>query len=517
MLKGIDVSSYQSINYSTSGLSFVGIKVTQGVTYVNPNWVGQRATARKAGLVPIFYHYPNISNSPAAEADHFLAQVKLEPGDVLCLDWEWYGQNVTNTQARAYKTAWLAYVKAKTPSHRVILYCDRSVWTGVDTDSNAGDGLWIADYVTAGQPRIKAKWLFHQYSDQPMDQDVANFATAADLKAWAGAGGGSGGGGSTGAEIYPGASKAHWYSTAYPGDPMQVNTIVWHSTETSVLPDYSGGSIAPTLTAVPDFKAQRLVWYQHFGFDESARALVHAAGQMATNTLNVAQVEIVGTCDPTTHAAWLKAGTQHLYMPELPDWAVRDLNSFARWAHDDHGVPLTSGLTWKPYPASYGNNGVRMSTAAWSAFNGHCGHQHVPENDHGDPGAFPIAAVLNYKPAPSPAPASSYLVPEDDMTPFPVPPNVDVDIPVEPAGTVQAPQGGVKNAGIWLCFAPQGADGKATVTLHQVGKWAKPADSTVTVAGGKLVVTLPTDGSVDKVRIHSTVPLLGYVTGRRVA
>ena len=187
MLKGIDVSSYQSISYSTTGLAFVGIKVTQGVTYVNPNWVGQRATARQAGLVPIFYHYPNITNSPAAEADHFLGQIKLEPGDVLCLDWEWYGQNVTNTQARAYKTAWLAYVKAKVPGHRVILYCDRSVWTGVDTDSNAGDGLWIADYVTAGQPRIQAKWLFHQYSDSPVDQDVASFATAADLKAWAGA------------------------------------------------------------------------------------------------------------------------------------------------------------------------------------------------------------------------------------------------------------------------------------------------------------------------------------------
>lgn len=185
-VRGIDVSSYQSTSFSTAGLAFVGIKVTQGVTYVNPRWVGQRATARNAGLVPIFYHYPNITNSPASEADHFLAQIKLEPGDVLCLDWEWYGQNVSNSQARAYKTAWLAYTKAKTPGHRVIMYCDRSTWTGVDTDSNCGDGLWIADYeAPPGQPRIKAPWRFHQYSDHPVDQDVANFATVADLRAWA--------------------------------------------------------------------------------------------------------------------------------------------------------------------------------------------------------------------------------------------------------------------------------------------------------------------------------------------
>ncbi|MFH8336976.1 GH25 family lysozyme [Streptomyces sp. AM6-12] len=184
-IKGIDVSSYQATDYSTAGLSFVGIKVTEGLSYVNPHWAGQRATARTAGLVTIFYHYPHIANSATAEADYFLSQIKLAPGDVLALDWEWYGQNVTDQQARAYKTAWLAHVKAKAPGHRVIMYCDRSVWTTVDTDSNAGDGLWIADYVAAGKPRIKAKWLFHQYSSNPVDQDVASFATVADLKAWA--------------------------------------------------------------------------------------------------------------------------------------------------------------------------------------------------------------------------------------------------------------------------------------------------------------------------------------------
>ncbi|WP_265560959.1 glycoside hydrolase family 25 protein [Streptomyces hygroscopicus] len=392
---GQDWSSYQSASPDTSGLAFAFIKVTQGLSYTNPSWVSQRAAARKAGLVVGFYHYPNIANSPAAEADHFLSQINLVAGDILCLDWEWYGQNVTNAQARAYKDAWLAYVKAKVPGHKVGIYCDTGNWKNVDTNSNCGDFLWIADYTTAGQPRVQHPWTFHQYTDSPLDKDIANFATAADLKAWAGVGGGSGGGGSTaGAEIYPGASKAHWYSTAYPGDPMTVNTIVWHSTETLALPDYSGGSIAPTLTAVPDFKTQKLVWYQHFGFDESARALVHDKTQIGTNTLNVAQVEIVGTCDPTTHATWSKAGTEHLYMPELPDWAIADLNAFAHWAHDQHGVPLTSGLTWKPYPASYGNNGVRMDTAAWSAFKGHCGHQHVPQNDHGDPGQFPIAQIL---------------------------------------------------------------------------------------------------------------------------
>jgi len=196
----------------------------------------------------------------------------------------------------------------------------------------------------------------------------------------------------SGPQTYPGASLSHWYQNAYAGDAMETNTIVWHSTEGTSLPTYSGGAIAPNLTAVPNWGKKRLDWYQHFGFDTSARALVNRAGGVETNTLNVAQVEIVGTCDPATHKRW--GATPHLYMPELPDWAIRDLAAFARWAHDEHGVPLSSGVTFKAYPGSYGSNGVRMNGGEWMAFSGHCGHQHVPENDHGDPGSLPMAAIL---------------------------------------------------------------------------------------------------------------------------
>ena len=197
-----------------------------------------------------------------------------------------------------------------------------------------------------------------------------------------------------GPQRYPGASTAYWYGSKYPGSAMEVNVLCWHSTEGTSLPSYDGGSMAPNFTAKPDFAAKRLVWYQHFDFDVSSRALRNLAGGVETNTLNIGQVEIVGTCDPATHAKWAKAGVQHLYMAELPDWAIRDLATFAKWANANHGVPLSSGLTFKAYPSSYGANGVRMTGSQWNNFNGHCGHQHVPENDHGDPGAFPMAAIL---------------------------------------------------------------------------------------------------------------------------
>jgi len=218
----------------------------------------------------------------------------------------------------------------------------------------------------------------------------------------------------TGPQKYPGASLTYWYGSKYPGDSMESNVVVWHTTEGRSLPSYDGGSQAPNFTAVPDFGARRLRWYQHFDFDTSSRALVNKSGGVETNTLNAVQVEIVGTCDPATHKAWENQGYEHLYTPNLPTWVVDQLGDFARWARDNHGVPLASGLTFRPYPSSYGNSPVRMSGAKWESFKGHCGHQHVPENDHGDPGAFPVAAVLL---AAGGSPTDSG---DDDMDPFDV-------------------------------------------------------------------------------------------------
>lgn len=199
----------------------------------------------------------------------------------------------------------------------------------------------------------------------------------------------------TGPQRYPGASTAYFYQNRYGGDLMEVNVVCLHTTEGATLPDYNGGAVAPNLTAVPDFGAQKLKWYQHFDIDRSSRALVNLTGGVETNTLNVCQVELVGTCDPATHAKWTAAGTAHIYWPEAPDWALRDLAAFLAWMHANHGVPLTGPSKWPAYPTSYANGGgQRMTFAEWEAFKGVCGHMHVPENVHGDPGAIDFPKLI---------------------------------------------------------------------------------------------------------------------------
>lgn len=177
---GIDVASYQSTTYSTAGLSFVFAKATESTSYVNPHYAGQIAHGRAAGLVIGHYHFGHHGNG-AAQADYFLAHADLKPGDIIAYDWE------EGSTTQADRDEWMTRVKAKAPGHRVILYCNKDFWRSRDTESYAGDGLWIADPNSpAGKPGITHAWVFHQYSETGgMDHNVANFPSVAALRTWA--------------------------------------------------------------------------------------------------------------------------------------------------------------------------------------------------------------------------------------------------------------------------------------------------------------------------------------------
>ncbi|MCQ4210068.1 glycoside hydrolase family 25 protein [Streptomyces longispororuber] len=181
MLRGIDVSSYQS-TFDTDGLSFVFIKATEGRSYVNPRLAAQTKRARDGGCVVGFYHFLWPGNL-TAQAEYFVSKAPERAGDLLAVDWETTGEGTRASNAE--KDRFIREVKRLRPHHKVMLYCNRDFWLNVDTTSYAGDGLWIADYVTAGKPRIKADWTIHQYTDRPLDKDVADFGSKDALRDWA--------------------------------------------------------------------------------------------------------------------------------------------------------------------------------------------------------------------------------------------------------------------------------------------------------------------------------------------
>lgn len=183
--------------------------------------------------------------------------------------------------------------------------------------------------------------------------------------------------------IMPGASRVQKFS----GNTHKraVTKIVLHTTEGGSWPGYGGGGSAPHFTVHRDGTIR-----QHIDTSRSAKALVNRSGGVETNNGGVIQIEFIGSCD----RAW--ARKHGLFFTE--DATDKDLAGLARvlaWISKTHGVPLTAtGLRWPTSNAAYATAPQRMSYSAWNAYRGVCGHTHVPENDHWDPGAFPIARLL---------------------------------------------------------------------------------------------------------------------------
>lgn len=198
--------------------------------------------------------------------------------------------------------------------------------------------------------------------------------------------------------------SSQWFEDNWGGARMHLSAstmvLCIHTTEGVDWDGYGGGSKAPNYTAKPVIGRQQIAWRAHFNDETSSRALENQAGGVETNTLNVVQVELVGTCDPSHKLRWgnLVAGRDYIYWPDAPDWALRQVANFIKDMHKRHGLKL-SAPAFQAYPASYGarsgTNNVRMSDSQWRNFSGICGHQHVPENVHGDPGDLPIEKVLS--------------------------------------------------------------------------------------------------------------------------
>lgn len=171
--------------------------------------------------------------------------------------------------------------------------------------------------------------------------------------------------------------------------------LVLHTTEGSTIEGAVGAyrqyGSWPHMTI--DCRKRRIT--QHYPFSVAARALKRPRGTVATNGANAIQVELVGFAKDTANwsaedVAWLGQ-----VLGSVMDAHDIERRSPAFVGSDTGGIasPLS------PY---------RFKDADWLAFNGVCGHQHVPNNDHWDPGRFQIARFFAASTPESPSE-------EDDM------------------------------------------------------------------------------------------------------
>lgn len=179
MIHGIDVARYQSDEPNLTGSDFCVIKATEGTSYVSPAYAKQLAHARSAGVVVGHYHYSHEGGT--AEADYFLKHADIRAGEFVAFDWE------ETSVSQAERDAWMKHVKSKKAMTKTVLYCNKTFWRTRDTESYAGDGLWIADPSSpAGKPDVDHAWVIHQYGIKAgTDENVANFASRAAMATWA--------------------------------------------------------------------------------------------------------------------------------------------------------------------------------------------------------------------------------------------------------------------------------------------------------------------------------------------
>jgi hypothetical protein len=152
-----------------------------------------------------------------------------------------------------------------------------------------------------------------------------------------------------------------------------------HSTEGSSWPTYDGWTIMPHATIMPT-PGKGVTVRQHLPFSQASFALRHTRPQ-PTNGDYVFQFELVGTCDP--------AGPRGAYYwPDADDHVLADLyRKVIKPLDAAYVIPFRAVRPFLRYPDRAGSN--RLTDAEFDTARGWLGHQHVPQNDHGDPGAFP--------------------------------------------------------------------------------------------------------------------------------
>lgn len=162
-----------------------------------------------------------------------------------------------------------------------------------------------------------------------------------------------------------------------------------HTTEVWGWPPYAGGGEAPHITVKP-IPGKGIAVRVHRPPTDVGKSLANRPGGVETNRRGVWQMELMGTCDPSRKG-------QLYYWPDADDVVLSALAEYVRPTLVRFKIPFRAVAPFLPYPKSYGSKGgQRLSFAAWNAARGICGHQHAPENDHGDPGAFPIDRFIQH-------------------------------------------------------------------------------------------------------------------------
>jgi lysozyme len=171
---GIDVSRYQQMiawdavkemRVKNISIRFAFMKATEGIGNVDQQFRRNWKKSKNVGLIRGAYHFFISSKDGKLQAENFIDEVKLEPGDLPpVLDVEQLnGASAANLKKEV--RAWLSTVEnyyGVVP----IIYTNVDFYKqylGSEFDKYP---LWAAHYYEYSQPRISRNWSFWQHSDE---------------------------------------------------------------------------------------------------------------------------------------------------------------------------------------------------------------------------------------------------------------------------------------------------------------------------------------------------------------
>ncbi len=176
--------------------------------------------------------------------------------------------------------------------------------------------------------------------------------------------------------------------------------LVLHTTETKGLPAYSS---PPHFTvavghpgSMPSLKEGQVKIWQHVSLDKTAYALLHPKGTEETNHMgsHCVQIEMVTYVGDQPKARPPVVGNRG-NIPEPLFLAVADLVREILAVVPGIRPVAPEPAKWSASRSFGATAKQRFTPTEWRAFNGICGHEHVPANSHWDPGKFDITRFLS--------------------------------------------------------------------------------------------------------------------------
>lgn len=190
---GMDLSHYQrledikwdslSIGNGAIPIKFVVLRATMGNRSADKHFDEFWRLSKKHNLVRGAYHFYRADEDPVMQANNFLANVKLESGDLPpVLDIEKIPKRKSTKELVEDLKVWCKIVE-ETYGEKPIIYTYYHYYKDFLKDEFEGYPIWLANYNDVPQPSPDAEWKIWQFTEKGI---VKGINTKVDLNVFNG-------------------------------------------------------------------------------------------------------------------------------------------------------------------------------------------------------------------------------------------------------------------------------------------------------------------------------------------